>query len=236
MRIDPAALVKSIGDLDGFDLADGLAASVQLLVTMIKHLLDADGAGLMLVDADGQLRWASASDQPAQEVEQDQQELAQGPCARRSQAAPVAWRDVDRDGLGEIVSALLQARYKAGVSVPVELGGGPIGTLDVYARTSRAWHHSEISALQAYAGVLATLLGAAVTAEAEGRLAWQLQVALDHRILIEQAKGVLMNAMGSTRRPRSIASATPPDPPGSRWWRLPTRCWPASRCHPAGSR
>ena len=29
MRIDPAALVKSIGDLDGFDLADGLAASVQ---------------------------------------------------------------------------------------------------------------------------------------------------------------------------------------------------------------
>jgi len=28
MRIDPAALVKSIGDLDGFDLADGLAASV----------------------------------------------------------------------------------------------------------------------------------------------------------------------------------------------------------------
>ena len=153
MRIDPAALVKSIGDLDGFDLADGLAASVQLLVTMTKHLLDADGAGLMLVDADGQLRWASASDQPAQEVEQDQQELAQGPCAQAfSQAAPVAWRDVDRDGLGEIVSALLRARYKAGVSVPVELGGGPIGTLDVYARTSRAWHHSEISALQAYAG------------------------------------------------------------------------------------
>ena len=129
MRIDPAALVKSIGDLDGFDLADELAASVQLLVTMTKHLLDADG----------QLRWASASDQPAQEVEQDQQELAQGPCAQAfSQAAPVAWRDVDRDGLGEIVSALLQARYKAGVSVPVELGGGPIGTLDVYARTSRA--------------------------------------------------------------------------------------------------
>jgi hypothetical protein len=108
----------------------------------------------------------------------------------------VAWRDVDRDGLGEIVSALLQARYKAGVSVPVELGGGPIGTLDVYARTPRAWHHSEISALQAYAGVLATLLGAAVTAEAKGRLARQLQVALDHRILIEQAKGVLMERDG----------------------------------------
>jgi putative methionine-R-sulfoxide reductase with GAF domain len=197
MRIDPAALVKSIGDLESFDLAEGLAASVELLVTMTKDLLDADGAGLMLVDADGQLRWASASDQPAQEVEQDQQELAQGPCAQAfSQAAPVAWRDVDRDGLGEIVSALLQARYKAGVSVPVELGGGPIGTLDVYARTPRAWHHSEISALQAYAGVLATLLGAAVTAEAKGRLARQLQVALDHRILIEQAKGVLMERDG----------------------------------------
>ncbi len=193
MGIDPAALVESIGNLEGLDLDRGLASSVQMLVNMTKRLLDADGTGLMLVDANGELRWASASDQPAQEIEEEQAELAQGPCAEAfSQATPLVWRDVNRDGLGEIVSKMLRARFKAGMSVPVELGGGPIGTLDVYAHSPREWHHSEVSALQACAGVLAVLLGAAVVAHARGRLARQLQVALDQRILIEQAKGVLM--------------------------------------------
>jgi hypothetical protein len=49
--------------------------------------------------------------------------------------------------------------------VPVELGGGSIGTLDIYATTPREWDATEISALQAYAGVVASLLGAAVRAE-----------------------------------------------------------------------
>ena len=49
-----------------------------------------------------------------------------------------------------------------------------------------------MAALQAYAGLVASLLMAAVTAQVKGRLADQLQAALAHRWLIEQAKGVLM--------------------------------------------
>jgi hypothetical protein len=43
-----------------------------------------------------------------------------------------------------------------------------------------------------YAGLVASLLSAAVTAQVKGRLADQLQAALEHRWLIEQAKGVIM--------------------------------------------
>ena len=39
---------------------------------------------------------------------------------------------------------------------------------------------------------MASLLSAAVTAQVKGRLADQLQAALEHRWLIEQAKGVVM--------------------------------------------
>ena len=49
-----------------------------------------------------------------------------------------------------------------------------------------------MAAAQAYAGVVASLLAAAVTAQVKGRLANQLQAALEHRWLIEQAKGMLM--------------------------------------------
>jgi AmiR/NasT family two-component response regulator len=46
--------------------------------------------------------------------------------------------------------------------------------------------------LQACAGVVASLLAAAVKAEVKGALATQLQTALDSRVLMKQAKGALM--------------------------------------------
>ena len=39
-----------------------------------------DGAGLMLADERGVLRWATASDQPIQVIEEGQERLGQGPC------------------------------------------------------------------------------------------------------------------------------------------------------------
>jgi hypothetical protein len=211
MRIEPAALAKAIGALDQVNLNQGLGPSVLQLVTMTKQLLDVDGVGLMLVDAEGALRWAAASDQQAEQLEQAQEELAQGPCTDAFwQRAPVPVRDVVGEGAEEIASALLGASFRAALSVPVELGGGPIGTLDAYARRERAWNESEVSALQACAGVVANLLGQAVAAYTQGRLARQLQVALEHRVVIEQAKGALMerdlvDAATAFERLRSVA-------------------------------
>jgi hypothetical protein len=73
------------------------------------------------------------------------------------------------------------------LSVPVEVGGGPVGTLDVYVTAPREWDDSEAAALHAYAGMVASLLAAAPTAQPTGRLADQVQAALEHRSLLEQA-------------------------------------------------
>ena len=88
-----------------------------------------------------------------------------------------------------------------------------IGTLDVYARAPRDWDPSEVAALQAYGGLVASLLSAAVTAQVKGRLADQLQAALEHRWLIEQAKGVVMgreqlDAQAAFERLRGVARSS----------------------------
>jgi hypothetical protein len=82
------------------------------------------------------------------------------------------------------------------LSVPVQVGGGPVGTLDVYVTAPREWDDSATAALQAYAGLVGSLLVAAVTAQVTGRLADQLRGALEHRSLIERAVQVIANREG----------------------------------------
>jgi GAF domain-containing protein len=198
MPIDPADLVVSLATLGKLDFDRGLARTLQQVVDAAKKLLEADGVGLMLADTNGQLHQASSSDQQVQNVEEHQARAALGICAAAfAKRTPMSVRDVrqdpDRYGLRWVLN---DAQIRAALSVPVELDGDPIGALGVYAAAPRDWGDREVSAVQAYAGVVASLLAAAVAAHLKGRLAAQLQTALDRRTPIEQAKGMLMAKEG----------------------------------------
>jgi GAF domain-containing protein len=194
MPIDPSMLAKSIGTLTDLHPELDLPETLHQAVIAAKQLFDADATGVMLVDLDGALRWASASDQRAQTLEDNQEVFAAGPCMEAyTTGRPAMMHDATMERRwGEITLTMVEVKIRSGLSVPVELGGGPIGTLDVYAADPRGWDDTEVTALQAYAGVVASLLGAAAKAELKGVLAEQLQVALDSRGLIERAKGALM--------------------------------------------
>jgi transcriptional regulator with GAF, ATPase, and Fis domain len=194
MPIDPSMLAKSIGTLTDLHPDQDLAATLQQAVIAAKQLFDADAAGIMLTDLDGNLRWASASDQRAQTLEDNQEVFAAGPCVEAfNTGRPAVMHDATLERRwGEITLTMVEVQIRSGLSVPVELGGGPIGTLDVYSADPRGWDDTEVTALQAYAGVVASLLLGGAKAELSGTLADQLQTALDSRGLIERAKGALM--------------------------------------------
>jgi len=198
MPIDPALLTKSIATLTNLDPERDLASTLEQAVLAAKQLFMVDGAGVMLADNDGNLRWASASDRRAQTVEDSQESFAAGPCTQAfATGRPAVMHDATLEPhWGEITLAFVELQIRSGLSVPVELGGGPIGTLDVYAVSPGGWDETEVSALQTYAGVVATLLGTAAKAAVKGRLAEQLQVALDSRVQAEQARGALMEREG----------------------------------------
>ena len=153
MPIEPAQLARSLGTLGSLDVEQGLAVTLQQVLGSAKTLLDADRAGLLLLDRAGALRWASGSDRLVEA------------------------------GVGDL-------------TVPVQLGGGQMGTLDLYDPGPREWDDGDVAALRAYAGLVASVLAAAVAAGVTGRLADQLQAALEHRSLIEQAVRVLVDREG----------------------------------------
>jgi GAF domain-containing protein len=198
LPIDPADLVVSIATLGKLEFDRGLARTLQQVVDAAKELLDADGVGLMLADSNGQLHRASASNQQVQDIEEHQDRAALGlGAAAFAKRIPISVRDVHQDPDSYGLRAILNdAQIVAALSVPMELDGDAIGTLSVYSATPRDWDDTEVSAVQAYAGIVASLLAAAVAAHVQGKLAAQLQTALDRRTLIEQAKGMLMAKEG----------------------------------------
>jgi GAF domain-containing protein len=194
MPIDPAALNRNIGALARLDAEGDLGRAMQQITSAAKALLGVDGAGLMLADERGVLRWATASDQQIQNIEEGEERLGEGPCINAFvEHAPMVMRDAAKEPhWGRITDVVTGQEMRAGLSVPVQLEGGPIGTLDLYSAAPRDWDQTEISAAQVYAALAATLLSQAVGAQVKGRLAEQLQTAFDHRSRIERAKGMLM--------------------------------------------
>jgi GAF domain-containing protein len=242
MPIHPALLANSIATLADLDPERDLASTLHQAVVVAKQLFAVDAAGVMLADHDGKLRWASASDRRAQTLEDNQEIFAAAPCtAAFVSGRPAVMCDATLEPRwGELTLAVVELQIRSGLSVPVELGGGPIGTLDVYAVAPRGWDATEVSALQTYAGLVATLLGTAAKAERSGRLAEQLQAALNARSLIEQAKDTLVErerlddrqAFIELRRAARSSGSRPIDQDGEA---IAGLALPHGRAEPAGA-
>jgi GAF domain-containing protein len=199
MPIDPDALAKSVARLEGVDPVDtGLDAALELAVAETDDLFEVDGAGLMLADGDGVLRYVVASDEPGRMLEAVQEQVGEGPCVDAFlEDGPVRAGDLGADPRWPSAGPLAAGHgIGAVLGVPIDLRQGPVGTLNVYAAHPRRWDDSEVAAIQAYTRVIASLLRTAVRAHVSGRAAAQLQQALDSRSLIEQAKGILMERRG----------------------------------------
>jgi GAF domain-containing protein len=152
------------------------------------------GAALVLVDETGELRGAVAAGDLAQALEDAAPQLWSGP-SLEVLAGGTAVRTSNLPGDGRW-PALAGLPGMAGVNsllcVPVEGSAGPAGTLTAVRRPDRPWQAQEVESLLTYGGVVASLVRAAADAERTSQIIGQLEHALHHRVVIEQAKGILM--------------------------------------------
>jgi GAF domain-containing protein len=187
---EPSLTVVPAPGRDWDDLAETLHGVVDAAIPLLR----ADGAGLMLADEAGVLRWVTASSPAERAFEQAQRDLGEGPCIDAFREGLPVWTiDLRADPRWpRLGPAAASHRIRGVLSAPVLLGDHPAGTCNALTCSPRGWTDADVGAMVAYATVLARLIGSTATARHRGELIAQLQGALDSRVLVEQAKGVLM--------------------------------------------
>ena len=199
VHIDPLALARSVEGLGRLTEAPTLEEALERVVRATEQLFDVAGAGLMLVDEGGALRYVVATDPAAQVLERAQEETGEGPCID----AFVLSETVRTDDIGSderyrrVAATVAPHGVRSVLGVPTRVGGTPVGSLNVYRDAAYPWDDSDVGAITAYNGVVESLLVAAVAARRSGELADQLQEALERRVVIERAVGVLMGRHGA---------------------------------------
>ena len=177
-----------VDDYDVIDVLDRLAGySVQLLA--------AEAAGIMLADAQSALRVVASTNEQSEWMELLQLEADEGPCVECFHAgAPVSVGDLaDAAARWPQFVAALQERgtYGSVHALPLRLSGQAIGTQNLFHGAPGPLPAADLALGQALADV-ATIGILQERAIRRGEvLSEQLQAALNSRVIIEQAKGVL---------------------------------------------
>ena len=172
------------------------------VVEAADALFGVDGTALMLVDRDQVLRNLAASDLRAALLEELQAEHGEGPCVDAfDDKEPVSADDLAREARWPAFAPDAARRHLLAVlASPIPYSEQAVGVVAVFAAEPHPWTEAEREAIVAFTDLVALLILNAMEATERGRLAAELQVALDSRVVIEQAKGVLVGRHGLTTR------------------------------------
>jgi GAF domain-containing protein len=188
--LDHALERLSEHDLDRMGLANALEA----IVGAMPELFAVDGAGVLLLDDLQQLRYAASSDRGAQILEAVKETTGRGPCvsALIDDEVITVHDFVSDERWPDLTEVLVENGIRGVLGVPMHLAATPVGSLNVYHRDPRRWDRSDRAALLAFNQVAERLVANAVLAARSEALVEQLNRALEARINIDRAVGVLM--------------------------------------------
>lgn len=193
-----AAFVKLADTLvDDFDVVDLL----HWLVQECTHILDTQAGGLMLVDPAGQLQLVASTSEEATLVELMQLAAGGGPCLdcfRTGTAVTVADIEAEAESWPQFAAEALKLGFRSMHATPLRLRGQTIGTMNLFSPEPGALASEDIVVAQALADVATIGILQERSLRSAQLLSEQLQYALDSRILIEQAKGVVAATTGKT--------------------------------------
>lgn len=192
-----ATLVELADSLvDNFDVIDVLT----VLTDRCVEVIDVDAAGVLLSTPGGELQFVASSSESMKVLELFQLQSDEGPCI-----------DCFRDGRAIINRALrapderwphftpraLAQGFESVHCLPMRLRGRTIGALNLFRTRAGPMDEDDVIVAQGLADVATIAILQHRTALDAQSLNGQLNTALNSRITIEQAKGMISQTTGS---------------------------------------
>ncbi|MEV0292945.1 GAF and ANTAR domain-containing protein [Nocardia sp. NPDC050710] len=193
---DSELLVTAVSKLAQLLADSETAAVLYQVIDSATDILDLAGGTVLLI-SDGRTGVITATPEELAEIPRRQQDVASGPgmdAIRRGEPVVVTDLRSQHRVWPEYASAALRHGVSSVAEIPMRSGAKTVGALGLYATAPRAWTGSDLAVGALLAGMAAGHLVAMERLREQQVLAAQLQHALDSRVLIEQAKGVIANA------------------------------------------
>ncbi len=181
--------------VDEFDVVDLLTR----LTDRCVEVLDVTAAGLLLVDSSGELRVVASSSEAMHTLELFELQSSEGPCFECFQTGePIANAQLTTTdqpwatfGPRAIASGFLSV-----TALPMRLRGRTIGALNLFRSDADELSERDLIAAQAFADVATIGILQHRAVEEAQTVNDQLSGALNSRVVIEQAKGMVAERTG----------------------------------------
>jgi GAF domain-containing protein len=176
--------------VDDYDVIDFL----QVLAEGCVDLLDVSAAGIMLADPAGSLRHAACSSEQMRLVELFELQVEQGPCfdAFRDQTSVVSSSlEETEQRWPKFAPSAAEHGFVFVSAVPMRLRARAVGALNMFSTTQHGLSADDMRVAQGMADVASIGILQQRAIRDANELAGHLEAALESRIVIEQAKGVL---------------------------------------------
>ena len=195
-RLLARTMVELVDTLvDDFDVVDLLS----LLAGRCVEMLDVTAAGLKLVAPEGDLRVVASSSEAMRLVELFELQSQEGPCPDcYGTGAPSLSPDL-ASATGRwprFAPVAFEAGFRAVHALPMRLRGLTIGALNLFRSEEGLLSEADLITAQAMADVATIAILQHRAAAAAHTVIDQLGHALDSRVVIEQAKGLLAARSG----------------------------------------
>ncbi len=176
--------------VDDFDIIELLT----MLADRCVELVDADAAGILLADGGGNLRLMAASSEQVRLLELFQLQNEEGPCLE-AHSTGLMVTHTDLAGADErwprFAPEAVMAGFGSVYALPLRLRSTVIGALNLFRALSAPMDEADVRMAQALADVASIAILQDQAVRESVLRAGQLQHALDSRVAIEQAKGML---------------------------------------------